>query len=284
MFFTSTIMNYLQAFFPICSHLRLCCPRFNLDPERTCSDDRLWEALEIAQLKHMVKALPGGLGTHASIFICGSWLFQWRQEWVLNVWTGCRCCGDRRWRELQRGSEAAVLFGPSLRQEEQHPHHGWSHGLHRHGHGTDINRSGNQQTLSGILTRICFLAGEHLTESRNDGVCGQNRRHHRCKSASEPDLWSFFFSFLSLHLNLFVFQCFSPFNMLFFPPFFFLSTPFNTPYFLHLSLGLPPLPATSTASPLSWTPSRCWSSPRGSWWNVTLVPTCWARRRACSVC
>uniref|UniRef100_A0A3B3E1M0 ATP-binding cassette, sub-family C (CFTR/MRP), member 9 n=1 Tax=Oryzias melastigma TaxID=30732 RepID=A0A3B3E1M0_ORYME len=35
--------------------------RFNLDPERECSDDRLWEALEIAQLKNMVKALPGGL-------------------------------------------------------------------------------------------------------------------------------------------------------------------------------------------------------------------------------
>uniref|UniRef100_A0A7N9AT35 ATP-binding cassette, sub-family C (CFTR/MRP), member 9 n=1 Tax=Mastacembelus armatus TaxID=205130 RepID=A0A7N9AT35_9TELE len=35
--------------------------RFNLDPERTCSDDRLWEALEIAQLKNMVKALPGGI-------------------------------------------------------------------------------------------------------------------------------------------------------------------------------------------------------------------------------
>ncbi|XP_046879251.1 LOW QUALITY PROTEIN: ATP-binding cassette sub-family C member 9-like [Hypomesus transpacificus] len=34
---------------------------FNLDPERTCTDDRLWEALEIAQLKNMVKALPGGL-------------------------------------------------------------------------------------------------------------------------------------------------------------------------------------------------------------------------------
>lgn len=40
----------------------LCC-RFNLDPERTCTDDRLWEALEIAQLKNMVKALTGGLGT-----------------------------------------------------------------------------------------------------------------------------------------------------------------------------------------------------------------------------
>lgn len=38
--------------------------RFNLDPERMCTDDRLWEALEIAQLKNMVKALPGGLGTY----------------------------------------------------------------------------------------------------------------------------------------------------------------------------------------------------------------------------
>ncbi|XP_026089755.1 ATP-binding cassette sub-family C member 9-like isoform X6 [Carassius auratus] len=35
--------------------------RLNLDPEHTCTDDRLWEALEIAQLKNMVKALPGGL-------------------------------------------------------------------------------------------------------------------------------------------------------------------------------------------------------------------------------
>ncbi|XP_043943727.1 ATP-binding cassette sub-family C member 9 isoform X1 [Protopterus annectens] len=35
--------------------------RFNLDPECKCNDDRLWEALEIAQLKNRVKALPGGL-------------------------------------------------------------------------------------------------------------------------------------------------------------------------------------------------------------------------------
>ncbi|XP_066489436.1 ATP-binding cassette sub-family C member 9 isoform X5 [Tiliqua scincoides] len=35
--------------------------RFNLDPECKCTDDTLWEALEIAQLKNMVKALPGGL-------------------------------------------------------------------------------------------------------------------------------------------------------------------------------------------------------------------------------
>ncbi|XP_078091433.1 ATP-binding cassette sub-family C member 9-like isoform X2 [Mustelus asterias] len=35
--------------------------RFNLDPECKCTDDRLWEALEIAQLKNMVKMLPGGL-------------------------------------------------------------------------------------------------------------------------------------------------------------------------------------------------------------------------------
>ncbi|XP_062990830.1 ATP-binding cassette sub-family C member 9 [Elgaria multicarinata webbii] len=35
--------------------------RFNLDPECKCTDDILWEALEIAQLKNMVKSLPGGL-------------------------------------------------------------------------------------------------------------------------------------------------------------------------------------------------------------------------------
>ncbi|XP_033017990.1 ATP-binding cassette sub-family C member 9 isoform X1 [Lacerta agilis] len=35
--------------------------RFNLDPECKCTDDTLWEALEIAQLKNMVKSLPGGL-------------------------------------------------------------------------------------------------------------------------------------------------------------------------------------------------------------------------------
>ncbi|XP_041917197.1 ATP-binding cassette sub-family C member 8-like [Alosa sapidissima] len=35
--------------------------RFNLDPERKASDRMLWEALEIAQLMPVVKALPGGL-------------------------------------------------------------------------------------------------------------------------------------------------------------------------------------------------------------------------------
>ncbi|XP_007437455.1 ATP-binding cassette sub-family C member 9 [Python bivittatus] len=35
--------------------------RFNLDPECKCTDDTLWEALEIAQLKNMVKSLHGGL-------------------------------------------------------------------------------------------------------------------------------------------------------------------------------------------------------------------------------
>ncbi|XP_031754293.1 ATP-binding cassette sub-family C member 9 isoform X4 [Xenopus tropicalis] len=35
--------------------------RFNLDPECKCSDERLWEGLDIAQLKNLVKALPGGL-------------------------------------------------------------------------------------------------------------------------------------------------------------------------------------------------------------------------------
>uniref|UniRef100_A0A1A8ELT6 ATP-binding cassette, sub-family C (CFTR/MRP), member 8 n=1 Tax=Nothobranchius korthausae TaxID=1143690 RepID=A0A1A8ELT6_9TELE len=35
--------------------------RFNLDPEMKATDEMLWEALEIAQLKPVVKALPGGL-------------------------------------------------------------------------------------------------------------------------------------------------------------------------------------------------------------------------------
>ncbi|XP_066540491.1 ATP-binding cassette sub-family C member 8 [Hoplias malabaricus] len=35
--------------------------RFNLDPERKATDRMLWEALEIAQLLPVVKALPGGL-------------------------------------------------------------------------------------------------------------------------------------------------------------------------------------------------------------------------------
>nr|XP_054589221.1 ATP-binding cassette sub-family C member 8 isoform X5 [Nothobranchius furzeri] len=35
--------------------------RFNLDPEMKATDEMLWEALEIAQLKSVVKALPGGL-------------------------------------------------------------------------------------------------------------------------------------------------------------------------------------------------------------------------------
>uniref|UniRef100_A0A8C1I9W5 ATP-binding cassette, sub-family C (CFTR/MRP), member 8b n=1 Tax=Cyprinus carpio TaxID=7962 RepID=A0A8C1I9W5_CYPCA len=35
--------------------------RFNLDPERKATDQMLWEALEIAQLMPVVKALPGGL-------------------------------------------------------------------------------------------------------------------------------------------------------------------------------------------------------------------------------
>ncbi|MEQ2203475.1 hypothetical protein XENOCAPTIV_030693, partial [Xenoophorus captivus] len=34
---------------------------FNLDPEMKATDEMLWEALEIAQLKPVVKTLPGGL-------------------------------------------------------------------------------------------------------------------------------------------------------------------------------------------------------------------------------
>ncbi|XP_065812757.1 ATP-binding cassette sub-family C member 8 isoform X3 [Labrus bergylta] len=35
--------------------------RFNLDPEMKATDEMLWEALDIAQLKQVVKCLPGGL-------------------------------------------------------------------------------------------------------------------------------------------------------------------------------------------------------------------------------
>ncbi|KAI4825160.1 hypothetical protein KUCAC02_020857 [Chaenocephalus aceratus] len=39
----------------------VCVCRFNLDPELKATDEMLWEALEIAQLKPIVKSLPGGL-------------------------------------------------------------------------------------------------------------------------------------------------------------------------------------------------------------------------------
>lgn len=39
-----------------------------MDPEKKCTDSMLWEALEIAQLKHVVKALPGGLGNETSFW------------------------------------------------------------------------------------------------------------------------------------------------------------------------------------------------------------------------
>ena len=41
---------------------RVCLCSFNLDPELKATDEMLWEALEIAQLKPVVKCLPGGLG------------------------------------------------------------------------------------------------------------------------------------------------------------------------------------------------------------------------------
>uniref|UniRef100_A0A673AX56 ATP-binding cassette, sub-family C (CFTR/MRP), member 8 n=1 Tax=Sphaeramia orbicularis TaxID=375764 RepID=A0A673AX56_9TELE len=40
--------------------------RFNLDPEMKATDEMLWEALEIAQLKPMVKSLPGGLDANVT--------------------------------------------------------------------------------------------------------------------------------------------------------------------------------------------------------------------------
>nr|XP_057931406.1 ATP-binding cassette sub-family C member 8 isoform X2 [Doryrhamphus excisus] len=40
--------------------------RFNLDPEVKATDEMLWEALEIAQLKPVVKSLPGGLDANVT--------------------------------------------------------------------------------------------------------------------------------------------------------------------------------------------------------------------------
>lgn len=60
-----------------------------------------------------------------------------------------------------------------------------------------------------INSDVRVVAGEHLTESRNDGVCRQNRRYHRCKSAAgpfEPGIRSLSFSSLSSHLILFICQ------------------------------------------------------------------------------
>lgn len=52
------------------------CYRFNLDPEMKATDEMLWEALDIAQLKPVVKSLPGGLGdymcSHASLSVLQS--------------------------------------------------------------------------------------------------------------------------------------------------------------------------------------------------------------------
>ena len=36
--------------------------RFNLDPDNTKTDEDLWDAIEIAQLKSVVTQLEGGLG------------------------------------------------------------------------------------------------------------------------------------------------------------------------------------------------------------------------------
>lgn len=76
--------------------------RFNLDPERKCSDSTLWEALEIAQLKLVVKALPGGLGNY-------SWL--------------CSRVGWAPKDPVRKGDGSPCLrFAPSLESEAQQDH------------------------------------------------------------------------------------------------------------------------------------------------------------------
>lgn len=88
------------------------------------------------------------------------------------------------------------------------------------------------------------------------------------------------FFHLIFHLLIFsISSLISPFPFISFhspfPPILTPSHPLMSP--LSMMFSVPPLslcPATSTACPLSWTPSRCWSSPQGSWWKVTRVPTC----------
>ncbi|RXN38805.1 ATP-binding cassette sub-family C member 8 isoform X1 [Labeo rohita] len=46
--------------------------RFNLDPEMKATDSMLWEALEIAQLKPVVKTLPGGLAAAGALKVASS--------------------------------------------------------------------------------------------------------------------------------------------------------------------------------------------------------------------
>lgn len=153
-----------------------------------------------------------------------------------------------------------------------------------------------------------FLAGKYLTEGRDDCICRQNGRYHRSKFVVLLLLvWRMIQFLLSLMksrsswpLLSLIFSSFltflSPSVLLYFflyPLFLFYSLPFPslwTPVHVSVSphvvlssllfLLLPPpcspplRPATSTACPLSWMPSRCWSSLRESWWKVTRVPTC----------
>lgn len=52
----------MKSVLVINNNVCVCAGRFNLDPEMKATDEMLWEALDIAQLKPVVKSLPGGLG------------------------------------------------------------------------------------------------------------------------------------------------------------------------------------------------------------------------------
>lgn len=55
-------------------------------------------------------------------------------------WFCYRCHGHRRRGKLQCGAKAALLSGPSLCPQEQHPHHGRSHCIYWHGHSEYTNK------------------------------------------------------------------------------------------------------------------------------------------------
>lgn len=72
-----------------------------------------------------------------------------------------RCHGDRGRRKLQPGPETALLSGPSLRQEEQHPHHGRGHGVHRHGNGQCVCEDRSEELIRERGDRRALCVARH---------------------------------------------------------------------------------------------------------------------------
>ena len=122
-------------------------PRYNLDARGEHDDEALWEALEIAQLKGVVSELDLKLGKKIRSYVRNEnrhlSFLHWCSLYRLNnccciyeIFAFCnRCDGDWRRREFQRWSEAALLLGSCLLEEDSHPCHGRGHCIHRLGNG-----------------------------------------------------------------------------------------------------------------------------------------------------